>query len=288
MALLVAACMVSAGAASRRALLIGLSCYPRHPQAQLNWNNIHGANDVALLAATLKRQGFAVATLTNRQATAQAVRLALARLAGQTRAGDLVYIHFSGHGQPVEDLDGDEADGWDEALVPYNAGKTYLAGVYEGGNHIIDDELNVCITRVRKQAGVSGFVYVVIDACHAGGMSRGDDDDDDSTFVRGTSEGFSRSGKRYQPRIDARAVIRVPHGPGLAPTCYLESCRAYQTNCEIKEGTLFYGPLSYYVNQVLQACRLTASMVWIEKVRKLMESDKRLIKQNLVVERSVK
>lgn len=65
-ALLVAACIVSAGAASRRALLIGLSCYPRHPQAQLNWNNIHGANDVALLAATLKRQGFAVATLTNR------------------------------------------------------------------------------------------------------------------------------------------------------------------------------------------------------------------------------
>lgn len=282
-----ATCILSASAITKRALLIGLSDYPRYKQTQLDWHNIHGANDVALIGGTLGKQGFTVTTLTNKQATAQAIRKAFARLAKHTKAGDLVYVHFSGHGQPFEDRDGDEADGWDESIVPYNAGQRYVANVYDGCNHIIDDELNVYITNIRKKVGTKGFVYVVIDACYSGGMSKGDEEED-SVFIRGTNVGFSRSGRPFVPRIDKHRSFRAPDVKNAAEVCYLEACRPYQTNTEIKIGTQYYGPLSYYINKVLSKTKMSANLSWVDKVRKEMEADRRLIKQNIVVERSEK
>lgn len=284
----VAACLQPAWAGSRRALLIGVSGYPAHKHAQLDWNNIHGANDVALVAATLKRQGFAVDVLTNRHATARAIRKALARLASQTRPGDLVYIHFSGHGQPYEDMNNDESDGWDEAIVPYDAGRLYIKGVYEGRNHIIDDEMSRYITRVRKRAGRRGFVYFVLDACHIGGYSRGQDPSADSIVVRGAHTGFSPSGKPYVPVIDKRPLVRMTRGKNMAGACYLEACRAYQVNHELRVGGTYYGALSYYVDQVLKCHRLTPDSSWVNQVGKAMSADRRLVNQNLVVERSVR
>lgn len=198
-----------------------------------------------------------------------------------------MYIQFSGHGQPFEDRDGDETDGWDESIVPYNAGLRYIANVYDGRNHIIDDELNVYITNIRKKAGIKGFVYVVIDACYSGGMSKGDEEED-SIIIRGTNVGFSRSGKPFVPKIDKRRSFKIPEINNAAEACYLEACRPYQTNTEIKVGTQYFGPLSYYVNKVLSKNKLTANLSWLDRVKKEMESDKRLIKQNIVVERSAK
>ncbi|MDY4626246.1 MAG: caspase family protein [Prevotella sp.] len=278
-------CFQSVWAGTKRALIIGLSQYPKYRQAQLDWQNIHGANDAVLISKTLRKQGFRINLLTNRQATAQSIRKALRTFEIQTQKGDLVYIHFSGHGQPVEDKNGDEPDGWDEALVPYNAGQRYMAHVYTGQNHIIDDELNVYITNIRKKAGKTGFVYVVIDACHAGDSSRGEEEEN-PTFVRGSNIGFSKSGKAFIPRIDTRPVIRIAGGANMAATCYLEACRSYQTNAEIKVGTQYFGPLSFYVNKVLCHHNLNANTAWTENVRRLMNADKRLIRQNMVIEKT--
>lgn len=274
----------SACAVTKRALVIGLSQYQKYRQTQLDWPNIHGANDAALISKTLRKQGFCIQMLIDGQATALSIRKALSILEKQTRKGNLVYIHFSGHGQPVEDKDGDEPDGWDEAIVPYNAGQQYVANVYNGHNHITDDELNIYVTNIRKKAGKTGFVYVVLDACHAGGSSRGEEEED-SVFVRGTNIGFSRSGKAFVPKIATRPVVRIPAGSDMGATCYLEACRSYQTNAEIKVGVQYFGPLSYYINKVLCSHSLTANTAWTEKVRKLMNADRRLIRQNMVVEK---
>ncbi len=283
MLLLTATCQFQLNAA-KRALLIGISCYERHKQSQLDWHPIHGADDVAMIGTTLKQQGFAVARLTNSKATARNIRKALFALTRQSQAGDVIYIHFSGHGQPVEDRNGDEPDGWDEAIVPYDAGQKYLENVYDGRNHIIDDELNSFVTGIRRKVGKSGFVYVVIDACHSGGSSRGEEED--SVYVRGTAKGFSRNGKHFVPRIDRRAVISIPTGKNMANACYLEACRSYQTNIEIRVGKHYYGSISYYINKVLEKHQLTKDIQWTENVRKLMSADCRLLRQNMVVERS--
>lgn len=270
----------------KQALLIGISDYPTiKDNPDLEWHDIHGANDIAVVAPTLKKQGFKTTSLTNSKATAANIRKAFQKLESSVKEGDLVYIHFSGHGQAVEDRNGDENDGWDEAIIPYDARIKFLKGVYEGENHILDDELEKYFTTIRNKLGKSGYLYVVLDACHMGGASRGDVEEEDEIFIRGTDKGFSPSGKRYIPKIDRRGNMKVSSGGNnMAGICILEACRAYQTNTEIKQNGKYYGPLTYYINQYLSGKSLTSNNSWVESVRVLMNKDKRLIKQNMVIE----
>lgn len=211
-----------ASMAKKRALLIGISHYPQTTRNNpCTWTNIHGSNDVRLLQGTLQKQGFRITTLTNAQATASHIRRALKRLCQQAAKGDMVVIHFSGHGQPFEDLSGDEADGWDEAIVPYDAKKCY-SRTYTGRCHIIDDELERYINSLRTTVGPRGFVYVVLDACHMGGASRDESETDSAACARGTNVGFSPNGRTYIPRIDRRGHFTVKASPRMAGVCYIE------------------------------------------------------------------
>lgn len=211
-----------ASMAKKRALLIGISQYPQTTRNNpCTWTNIHGSNDVRLLRGTLQKQGFRITTLTNAQATASHIRRALKRLCQQATKGDMVVIHFSGHGQPFEDLSGDEADGWDEAIIPYDAKKCY-SRTYTGRCHIIDDELERYINNLRTTVGPRGFVYVVLDACHMGGASRDESETDSAACARGTNVGFSPNGRTYIPRIDRRGHFTVKASPRMAGVCYIE------------------------------------------------------------------
>ena len=279
-------CAFSAQSQTRRALLIGISEYTTHTQPSDDvWANIHGANDVELLSQTLNKQDFKIKKLTNKAATAQQIRKEFARFISSCRPGDIVYLHFSCHGQPVEDLNGDEEDGWDEAIIPVDAQKVYHKGKYTGENHIIDDELNEYLRSIRTKVGNKGFVYVVIDACHAGSSYRGDEEED-SIIIRGTNRGFTSTGKQFAPKIDKRGKIRVEKSASMANICILEACRSYQVNSEIREGGVYYGSLSFYVNKVIQSTLLSSDKFWIDKVNQLMDSDIRLVRQNLVIETS--
>ena len=272
--------------ANKRALLIGISEYPDNKTViEANWQSIHGANDVVMIQKTLKSQGFRVSTIVNSNATADKIRKALKKLQSEVNLGDIVYLHFSCHGQPVEDTDGDENDGWDEALVPYDAMKVYLIDKYTGVNHITDDELNVYLKAIRKKIGLQGFLYVVIDACHAGSSYRGEEAED-SVVIRGTDKGFSKNNKQYAPRIDKRGKIKVEKANNMANICILEACRSYQVNSEIRADGNYYGSLSYYVNKALQKTKLESNSSWTDLVVKFMNQDIRLVRQNPVIETS--
>lgn len=133
---------ITVEAAEKRALLIGISDYPTMKgYPELEWTDIQGANDVAAIAPTLKKKWVNTTTLTNSKATAANIRKALSQLDASDTTGDIIYIHFSGHGQAVEDTSGDQANGWDEAIIPYDARIAYRKGIYESANHILDDEL---------------------------------------------------------------------------------------------------------------------------------------------------
>ena len=181
-------------------------------------------------------------------------------------------------------MNGDEPEGWDEALVPIDAPKTYQKGVYEGKNHIIDDELNECLREIRTKVGKNGYVYVVVDACHAGSSYRGDEEE---RITRGTNRGFTASNKPFVPKIDKRGKIEIEKSNVMSDICILEACRSYQVNSEIQENGIYYGSLSYYVNQVLQNIQLDNNIIWTNKVSRLMNEDIRLVRQNIVIETSL-
>jgi len=184
---------ISGNAQRKRAFMVGISHYDT-ALTGYQWNNINGVEDINLLSPILKKQGFDLVTLLDDMATYSNITTQLSQFIKKTRKGDIVYIHFSAHGQPVEDMNGDEKDGWDEAIVPIDAYKLYKKGTYEGNNHLLDDQLNIYVKKLREKIGSSGFLYVIIDACHAGTSSRANDE-----TVRGTKVGFTYNNKVFKP-----------------------------------------------------------------------------------------
>ena len=274
---------------TKRALLVGISEYTTSASsARGQWGNIHGANDVELISKTLKQQGFKITSITNKNATARGIRSGLKSLTKSCRKGDVVYIHFSCHGQPFEDKNGDEEDGWDEAIIPYDALKVYTKGKYEGANHILDDELHTYFQKIRQAIGPKGFLCVVIDACHAGNTYMGVEDEDEDEFIRGTKDAFSPNGKKYQPRINTKGHFVIKNSSSQGEILILEACRSYQTNYEIKQDGHYYGPLSYYVNKVISLQPLAPNLKWVDDVERMMKKDERLKRQNMVRETSLK
>lgn len=154
------------------ALIIAIGTY----DAATNWKPISSLNDINYMKPALLNQGFEennIEILQNEQATKAGIIEAIDRLIAKAKQGDIVVFHFSGHGQQIFD-DGkkDEADGYDEALVPYNANMRY-SSAYTGQNHLRDDELGDKLKALRKNIGKEGSLLVLLDACHSGTATRG-------------------------------------------------------------------------------------------------------------------
>lgn len=276
---------MEAKAQTKRAFIVGISDYGNDTEDPDKWYNISGANDVALLTPLFEKQGYKVTTLIDAKATYSNIIGELKRIVKKSRKGDIVYLHFSMHGQPFEDLNGDEADGWDEALIPVDAQMYYVEGKYEGKKHLIDDELEKYIADIRSKIGTDGELFVVLDACHSGTSSRGDGD-----HVRGVREAFTRSGKYYTPNRSSETndYFKVPTAEGQSPVTFLEACRSYQQNKEVMdyESKTWYGSLSYYIAKAMEEHSIDKSDKWIEAVKTGMASDRRVRRQNMVIESS--
>jgi len=225
---------------TKRALIVGIGAYPD----KSGWNIIHGDNDVQLIADALIQKGFnpdKIVKLVNEQATKKEILKKFTLLLEQACFNDIIYVHFSTHGQQVRDMDGDEEDGLDEAIIPFDACKTFVKGVYEGRNHLIDDELNKLLSVLRKKIGKTGSLTVVIDACHSGDATRGNKNGNDSILVRGTTEIFqmeSPKGFAVKPS-------------GLIDWVVISATQPYQNNYEYKVYGSYYGSLSYAIKLAL-------------------------------------
>ena len=219
--------------ATKRALVIGIGNYPEAS----GWAKINGDKDLPIVRDMLLANGFQskdIVELKNESATADAIRKALDALVGKAAKGDVIYIHFSGHGQQITDLHGDEEDSFDEAWIPIDAQFSYVKGKYEGENHIVDDQLNQWLSQLRSKVGATGKITVVADACHSGGGSRGDEDETEYV-VRGTSDAFIIPGttKPFSGEV------------GTIDWIFISACKSYQCNYEYK-GT---GSLTYALGQ---------------------------------------
>lgn len=74
----------------------------------------------------------------------------------ESRAGDTVWIHYSGHGGRVADNDGDEDDGFDETLIPVD---------FQRKGQIRDDDLLRYLVKPMRE-GV--LMTCLMDCCHSG------------------------------------------------------------------------------------------------------------------------
>jgi hypothetical protein len=161
---------------SSHALLIGIQDYSTglHP--------LKGSrNDVELMSETLqeillipkdnitrlmdggdREKGIKPATHTE-------IRQAFYALSQKIQENDFIYIHYSGHGSLIPDLDGNEESGYDQTWVPYDARTGKLNGIDDFD--IVDDEINAWLQPIFDK---TENVVFVSDSCHSGTITRSD------------------------------------------------------------------------------------------------------------------
>ena len=98
----------------KRAFLTGISTY--HANGRTAWINIHGKEDIDLLTPALKEKGFEVCAIVNEEATYKGIVTALNAFIDGSMKGDVVYLHFSCHGQPEIALRNENVNAVDAVL----------------------------------------------------------------------------------------------------------------------------------------------------------------------------
>ena len=241
------------------ALIIAIGDY----DPTTGWNNLGSKYDVPLVMATLAAQGFDtvnnVAVLRDEQATRAGIAQAIRQhLVDKAQSGSIALLHYSGHGQQVFDDNSDELDGFDEALVPYDAPQKAEGQFanYKGEKHVRDDELGALLKEVRQKVGPSGDLLVVLDACHSGTATRGE-----LTHARGTKVKIAPEG--YQPtqsRGDSEDWNEAGEGAQLSPMVVISGASADQLNYEAKDGNgHLVGSLSLAMSRTLSNAEATTS-----------------------------
>jgi len=161
---------------NKRALIVAVGQYA--PNSSIR--PIASVNDVKYIKAALRKNGFKetdMDILINARATREAILNSLAHLSEKAQKGDIIVIHFACHGQQIRDqktieLGKDEDDGYDEALLPYDAKAKYNPTGYRGEKHLRDDDLYPKLAAIRQKIGPGGSLLVLLDACHSGTATR--------------------------------------------------------------------------------------------------------------------
>lgn len=262
-------------AQTRRALVIGIG-----QQEDKAWGKINGDKDVAYVAEMLKGAMYKeenITRLVNRQATKVGIVGAFKRMVASCRQGDMVYIHYSGHGQQITDVHNDERDGLDECWIPYDACRKASA-TYHGEKHLTDDELNVYLNAIRNKIGAKGKLLVVIDACHSGDGTRGDDDDIvrgvedtlvvDSQNARGLYETFEAIKSFFMGDNSKENIINTKAKPLAERWITISACRSDQVNFEMKKPAV--GKLTYALWTEQKKSEKVSNEEFIRRIRKFV------------------
>ena len=257
---------------AKRAVLIGINKY-QIPGADLNGC----VNDVKNLSGALKTYyGFAdndITTLTDAQATKKAMEAAIKKLIASGKKGDVLLLHYSGHGANVPDDNGDEADKRDEILCPTDL---------DWKDTLRDDWLRKTFDKLRT--GVS--LTVIMDCCHSGTNTRAITPPnalrrerflpcpldlmatESGRKLRGTLRG--QLGKAPRGRKRKSDMVHADIQEML-----ITGCRDTQTSADARIGNSYNGALTYYLVESIKEAKgqLTYRELHQRTVAKLKQNE---------------
>lgn len=189
--LLLSSLLSAAVAAGPHALLLGVARDNGDSDAVLDVSA-----DLEALEVALRARGWPAVEVTTRSVRPLAL---VAALADRVEVGDTVLVHVSGHGSRLPDDDGDEPDGYDEALrLP-------------DGTLLRDDDWGEALVDLAGVLGEDGLLVVSHDTCHGGGL------------LRGLSGGHRGAG--VVPELADGTAAELHNGPGDAPIVHLAAAR---------------------------------------------------------------
>ncbi len=135
------------------ALLVGLKSVDPAAYGGDGAEGCHGCeHDVDNMVKVISSVGkYEINILKTRQATASAITTGIGAAARTLKSGDMFVFYYSGHGGLKTDINGDEADQYDETLVAYD-------------QQIIDDEL----AKLWLEFAPSVRIVMLSDSCNSG------------------------------------------------------------------------------------------------------------------------
>jgi hypothetical protein len=237
---------------AKRALLIGINRY-RIPGADLRGC----VNDVRNLQAVLTQYyGFeagGIRTLLDLDATKKNIMAGIRELLTGARKGDVLLLHYSGHGANVPDDNGDEADQRDEILCPTDL---------DWRDPLRDDWLRTTFDRMKPGVNLT----VIMDCCHSGSNTRAIFPPDAPSIPRYLPNPWDimaeESGRKLRGKVtsELRKSLRarrrrsdVVHAE--VPEVLVTGCRDTQTSADARIGGSFNGALTYNLVSAIKAAR---------------------------------
>uniref|UniRef100_A0A804R467 Metacaspase family protein n=1 Tax=Zea mays TaxID=4577 RepID=A0A804R467_MAIZE len=203
----------------KRALLVGISYAATKHELRGAVNDVHCMSYLLRERFGFPEECILVLTQEDKDPARVPARANLMRalrwLVDGTSAGDSLVFHFSGHGVQRLDRDGDEADGYDEALCPVDFDDPH------GGGVILDDEINATIVR---PLGKGVKLHAFVDTCHSGTML-------DLPYLCRLSRpdtGSGRTNRAASPAIPSAPAAASPSPSAAAPTA---RCRKTARRC---------------------------------------------------------
>ncbi|MEJ2628632.1 MAG: caspase family protein [bacterium] len=170
------------GANEKYAVIIGINNY-QHPRIRdLHYSEPDALylKDIMIKYARYKSENVHV--LLGEEATYLNIKDQIYWLGDQADPEDEVFFYFSGHGTRVEDRDGNEEDGMDEAFCPYET------NIGRPSSVILDDDIGHWFRRIRAKQ-----ILVVLDCCHSGGAAGRSLNDDGSRGLDMAGQSQARS-----------------------------------------------------------------------------------------------
>jgi hypothetical protein len=237
---------------AKRAVLIGINKY-RTPGADLRGC----VNDVKNLKKVLTEYyGFAgkdITVMTDLKATKKAMEAAIQKLITGAKRGDVLLLHYSGHGSNVPDNDGDEAEKRDEILCPTDL---------DWKDPFRDDWLRRTFDKLKS--GVS--LTVIMDCCHSGTNTRAILRPDEPVKQRYLPSPWDlvavESGRKLRGAVksELRASSRAKRKQSdvvHAAICELliAGCRDTQTSADAYIKGSYNGALTYYLVECIREAK---------------------------------
>lgn len=256
----------------RKALLIGVGNYRNYTKHKgwnedTGWEDLSSLNDIALLQELLIALEFKVVTITDEAATHAEIINALNLLAakGCCHPGDTLIVHFSGHGQPMIDIVGDESDNMTETFIPIDAQRIATKEYDMAQNHLKDDEIYEYIVKITNKIGTNGVLLVSLDACHSGDGTLAETNVDKNRIIRSSGDTFHSDKLNKMAKLYDKTKAKKPK---YSSHFYaLSACKSDEPNYEYKDeaGALGvkdreYGSLSFAL------CRELANLKKGEKI----------------------
>ncbi|MGB7539728.1 MAG: caspase family protein [Anaerolineales bacterium] len=248
---------------AKYALCIGINDYPGTE------SDLAGCvNDADDWSAELARRGFSTGRLIDRQATGKAMRSGIQKILAGAVAGDLVVVQYSGHGSFVPDEDGDEPDGTDECLCPYDV---------RSRGPITDDELFDLYS--ARKTGVK--LVMISDSCNSGTVSRfapiTTPPDARGVKARHTSVRFLPPAafltKRETARFGIRRAVQRSSPPGRNASLLLAGCQETEYSYDAYFQGRPNGAFTFVALQTLAKLAKSATYAdWYEAIRNVLPS----------------